>query len=269
VAQAYDLYQPGRSWLHRLDPRTKLALVACVSVVAVTTRNAWLMAMMVLVAQAALWSARASVDRQAWAWRMTLPTMLMVQVLWVLLYPAEERVFLSFWFVRLGADNLAAGLAVALRLGALALSIFVWLFTTDQATLVRAFVALGLPYEWGLIVVMALRYLPTMSLAYRTVSEAQQARALDLSTGGILRRARNLVPVLVAMIIHALRTAENLSRALEARALGAAPRRTYLRQLHFGRGDLVWTIAAMALTVAYLWARYALGLGAHALRLLP
>ena len=51
--------------------------------------------------------------------------------------------------------------------GALAFTIFLWLFTTDQATLVRSLVAIGLPYPWGLTLAIALRYLPTMASAGR------------------------------------------------------------------------------------------------------
>lgn len=277
MSLAYDLFQPGRSWLHRLDPRPKLLLAVCATAVILLYGNVWVMLGLVAALQAALWSAGLARERLAWVWRMTAPTMLLVAVLWVLFYPAQGAAWWSLelglgrasWVVRVGPGNVARGVAVALRIGALAMAIFAWLFTTDQSTLVRGLVALGLPYEWGLTLAMALRYLPTMALTFRTISEAQQARALDLGAGGPVARARKYAPILVAMIIAALRTADQLSRVLEARALGATRRRTYLRALRYRRADLAWTLGILAATAALAWARLGPGLGADPLRLLP
>jgi len=268
VSPTYDLYLPGGSWLHRLDPRVKLLLTTCGAALILSYSNVWIMLGLVLLYGAMVWAAGVG-ERLRWVWRSTAPTMAMVAVLWVLLYPATGTAWVSIWVVRIGPENVARGVAVALRIGALALAILVWLCTTDQAALVRGLVSLGLPYEWGLTLAMSLRYLPTMANTFRTISEAQQARGLELREGGALARARKYVPILVAMIIAALRTADQLSRVLEARALGAVPRRTYLRTLHLRRADLVWTVVILVGTAMLIWARLALGFGRDAIRLLP
>jgi energy-coupling factor transport system permease protein len=267
MSARYDLYQPGDSYLHRLDPRTKFALVACGIPLLLLFRNLWIVLAALATLHGLLLGAGIARSRLGWVWRVTLPPMVMIAVLWVLFYPGEGPALLEWWRIRVTATNVAEGLAVALRIGALAFLVFVWLYTTDQATLVRGLVALGLPYEWGLTLAVALRYLPTMAGVFGMISEAQQARALDLTGGGPLRRARAYIPIVVAMLISSLRTAENLSRALESRALGAAPQRTYLRALRYGRRDLIWTVAVLLLTVLLAWARFALGFGTHPLRL--
>jgi energy-coupling factor transport system permease protein len=258
MSSRYDLYQPGDSWLHRLDPRVKLLLVVCGSLVLLVFVNLGVMIAALLLTQAALWSAGVSRERIGAVWKALLPTMILVAVFWVILYPGEGRALLSFWIVHITAASLAQALAIALRLGALAFTIFLWLFTTDQSTLVRSLVALGLPYTWGLTLAIALRYLPTMANSLRMVSDAQQARALDLTRGNLLKRGRAYIPIIVAMIITALRTAENLSRALESRAFGAPRQRTFLRQLTFRRANLAWTIGILLVTALLLWVRFAL-----------
>jgi len=269
VSAVYDLYQPGGSWLHRLDPRVKLLYVVGASVVLLASRNLWVMLTALAATHAALWSAGIARHRIAWVWRVTLPTMALIAILWVILNPGQGPALIEIWFVRVTADNVAEGLAIALRIGALAFAVFTWLFSTDQSTLVRSLVALGVPYPWGLTLAMALRYLPTMAGVFRMISDAQQARALDLSRGHLLARARAYLPIVVAMLINALRTAENLSRALESRALGAGVRRTYLRQLHYRWTDAFWTAGILVVTGLYLWARLTVGLGTLPLRLLP
>jgi energy-coupling factor transport system permease protein len=156
---------------------------------------------------------------------------------------------------------------VALRIGALAFVLFFWLFSTDQTILVRSLVTLGLPYTWGLILAMALRYIPTMAGTFRMISDAQQARGLDLSARNPIKRARAYMPITVAMLITAFRTAENLSRALQSRALGASPRRTFLRQLNLRPRDIVFMVAVVLVAVVLLWLRFTVGLGAYPLRL--
>ncbi|MBM3189375.1 MAG: energy-coupling factor transporter transmembrane protein EcfT [Chloroflexi bacterium] len=259
----YDLYQPGDSWLHRLDPRVKVGLVFCGCSLLLLFRNVWLMLGALACVGFVLWSAGVARERMAWVARMTLPTMAMIAVLWVIFYRGEGRVLFSWWFLEVTASTIAEGLAVALRVGALALLILAWLFTTDQTTLVHSLVALGMPYEWGLTLAMALRYLPTMGNVFGMISDAQQARALDLTKGNPLKRARAYLPITVAMLITALRTAQSLSLALESRALGARRKRTYLHRLHFRRADLLWTIGIMLATAALLWARLVWGFGAR------
>ena len=262
MSPLYDLYQSGDSWLHRLDPRSKLVLAFCCCALLLLWRNVWLIAGMLALSQLVLRSARISRRRLLWVWKLTLPTMLMIAVMWLAFYRGAGQLLLSWWFIEITVGNLAEALAVSLRLSALAFYIFGWLFSTDQATLVRGLVALGLPYTWGLTLAIALRYLPTMSNAFRMVSDAQQARALDLAKGGPIRRARAYIPITIAMLITALRTAQNLAHALESRALGASSHRTYMHPIRFLPIDWLLTVGALLITAVLFWARFALGTGA-------
>ncbi len=104
--------------------------------------------------------------------------------------------------------------------------------------MVRGFVALGLPYDWGLTVALALRYLPILAGLFEQVREAQEARGLDLAQRSFLARLQAYRPILIAVVIGALRHGERLGWALEARALGGGgTRRTAFRPLSFHQGD--------------------------------
>ena len=122
--------------------------------------------------------------------------------------------------------------------------------------MVRGFVALGLPYEWGLTVALSLRYLPILAGLIEQVREAQEARGLDLQQRGFMARLRAYGPILVSVMIGALRHGERLGWALESRALGGA-QRTDFRPLRLRREDLL----ALALLALILF-------GAAGLRLL-
>jgi energy-coupling factor transport system permease protein len=147
-------------------------------------------------------------------------------------------------------SSILQGAQLALRLLALALIIFVWLFTTDQASMVRGFSALRMPYNWALTLTLSLRYLPIFAGLFAQVRDAQQARGLDLQQRGLRERLRAYRPVLVAMIINALRQSEHLGWALEARALGAAGvRRSVFRPLHIRRDDYIVMAVLMLVLV--------------------
>jgi len=270
MSAIHVLYQRGDSWLHRLDARVKLLLVLCGCGTLLLFDNLWIMVGALLAAHLALWNARIARTKVLWVWRMILPTVIMVLILWVLFNPGDGRAICRIWFVQVTARNLVEGMTAALRISALAFTIFGWLFTTEQADLVRSLLWLGLPYEWGLTISMALRYIPTMSALFGTISDAQQARALDLTRGNPLKKARAHIPIVVAMLITALRMAENLSRALESSALGASGKdRTSLHRLHFCTTDLIVSIGTLVCMALLLWARCALSLGTDPLWLIP
>jgi energy-coupling factor transport system permease protein len=156
------------------------------------------------------------------------------------------------------------GVALVLRLDAIAFVWFSWLFTTDQATLVRSLVKLGLPYEWSLVPALSLRYIPTFYGLFGVVRDAQQSRGLDLSEGRWLTRLRAYLPILIAMIINALRTAEKLGMALEARALGLpGARRTFFREIAFRPLDYAYLAAVAALFAILVFLRWRYGFGTH------
>ena len=99
----------------------------------------------------------------------------------------------------------------------------------------------------GLVLAMGLRYIPTFSSLFGVVRDAQQSRGLDLSEGRWLARLRAHLPILVAMIISALRTAEKLGMALEARALGLpGVRRTAFREIAFRPVDYAFLALVLA-----------------------
>ena len=155
--------------------------------------------------------------------------------------------------LRVTTAAVAQGVLLAARLLALALVFFLWLSTTDQATMVRGFVALRMPYTWGLTLALALRYLPILAGLFEQVREAQQARGLDLGQRKFAQRLAAYRPILIATVISALRNGERLGWALEARALGApGVSRSIFRPLHFRRMDLVVLGVLSVLLVAGL-----------------
>ena len=273
---SFDLYVQRRSWLHAVDPRVKLAFVFLGTILMLTFKNLFIMLLSLVITHLIIFSAGVPGHKVKWVWKTMLPLNILIPTLWVVFYPEGPTVLFQFWFLKVTALSVVRGISLALRLDAIAFICFTWLFTTDQASLVRSLVKLGLPFEWGLVLAIGLRYIPTFYGLYTVVSEAQQARALDLTRGNpstgsghrFFTRVRSYLPILVAMIISALRTSEKLARAMESRALGLqGVKRTCRRDIRFRPADYVYTTLLIAIFSVLLTFRFQFGLGTHPLYL--
>lgn len=250
----FDLYVPGDSVLHRLDPRVKLLLVIESTLILFLFTRFVTAAGFLLAAHLLLLGAGIPLQRLGALWRLLLPLTLLIPVLWLIFQPGPGEAFLMLGPLRLTWEAFHQGVTTAIRLDALAFVMFLWLFTTDQAAIVRGFTALGLPYTWGLTLALALRYIPTIAETYQQVVDAQRARGLDLEGGGFWRRLQAYQPILVAVLISALRTGQGLAWSLEARGLGApGVQRTQFRRLRFSAWDWAvtgWLVGALVLSLA-------------------
>jgi energy-coupling factor transport system permease protein len=246
--QRLDLYVSRNTWLHRLDPRTKLWAVLLAGTVGLVYRNLLVLAGLLLLTQLALLLARVPRERLRWLWKGLAPVLILILILQPLFAPGPGPDLLRLGPVRLTVDGILEGLSFALRAAALAFVVAVLLSTTQPAALVQGLVSLGLPYPWGLTIGLAMRYLPTTYGLFATVREAQEARGWIVSRGNFATRARAHVPILVATIISSLRLSDSLGLALAARGLGHPARRTTLHGLHFGTWN--WLVTALV-TVAF------------------
>lgn len=264
-----DLYVERNSWIHRMDPRVKVIYVGLGVVAVLLFKNIFVILLALLLSHAPILSAGIPKDRITRVWKRMLPINILIPSLFILFYP-EGPILFQLLFLKFTLLAILRGVALALRLDAIAFIVFLWMFTTDQTKIVRSFVRLGLPFNAGLVLAISLRYIPTFYGLFTTVSEAQQARALNLSRGNFFQRLRQYIPILVAMIISALRTADKLAKALESRALGVkGVKRTCLREIAFRPVDYVYLTAVLLGFVAAIYLRFQMGVGTDLVNLLP
>lgn len=256
-----DLYVPGRSWLHSLDPRTKLCFVVLAMVLILSLQHLLFLLICLVLWHTVLLSAGVPAGRLRWLWERMLPLTILIVLLWPLFDPQGSHILVQVWRIRITVESVLRGMSTALRVDGLAFAFAILLFSTDQSGLVRGLVKLGLPYTWGLTLAIALRYIPTFYGIYVNVTEAQQARGWVVGQGGWVARLRSYMPVLVSVIIIALRMTDQLTMALAARGLGAGPRRTAYRELHFDWWDGLSVAALVVITGILLTVRWTYGWG--------
>ncbi len=248
MSVAFDLFVPGRSWLHRLDPRVKLGLSLVITLMLFLWPVPVVIAPTLVGLHVLLFAVGVPWARVRWAWLMMLPLHVMVPLAWFLLQPVGP-VFAAWGPFRLSWGGAWHGLWAVLRLDALAFAAFLWLFTTDPSQILRTFLGLRFPYTLALILALSIRYLPTVAGLYEQIRDAQEARGLVLDEGPWIRRLRARLPILVAVVIATLRLAQSLGWTLETRALGTTlppgRHRTTWRPLRMTRID--WVVLGILL----------------------
>ncbi len=141
--------------------------------------------------------------------------------------------------------------AMTLRFIVLVESFSVFFLTTSPDHLGLALEQTRIPYEFCFAFTTAVRFVPVLAEEAQTIMDAQKARGLELERGNFLKRIRNYIPILIPLIVSAIRRSLELAEAMESRAWGATEKRTNLYVLKMHRGDFVLiVITVLILAVA-------------------
>ena len=244
------LYLDRDSPLHRLHPVVKVCGMLCLFVAAfVSDRPTVVLPVTAGVAGLiALVRAWANVRRLRVLFVMVF---FMTLLIWSLFY--RGGVSIAAWGpISVSAAGMRFALAMALKLVTFLGIGVVFLSTTKIEEFAYALTRVGMPYKVGFAMTMAFRLVPVFIDAAATVVQAQRCRGFNFDEGGVLQRMRRYVPVLVPVFMGALRRADGMAMALEARGFQSDRPRTSYEQYHFGIRDTLALMAAVASAGAYL-----------------
>jgi len=226
--------------IHNLDPRMKFVYVCVVFVVAILFGE--LLPLIVLFLMPIPFVLLAGVSKE---WLRSLRGAAFLAAFIFLVNIATK--FFSQGYM-LTAVDVEFAVAMTLRFVVLVESFSVFFLTTSPDHLGLALEQTRVPYEFAFAFTTAVRFVPVLAEEAQTIMDAQKARGLELEKGGFLKRIRNYVPVLIPLIVSAIRRSLELAEAMESRAWGATKKRTNLYALKFHRGDF----ALLAITIGVL-----------------
>ena len=103
-------------------------------------------------------------------------------------------------------------------------------------------------HELAMMMTIALRFIPTLIEEADKIMKAQMARGADFESGNLIKRAKNMIPILVPLFVSAFRRADELAMAMESRCYHGGEGRTRMNVLKFGRGDGAAAAAFIVLT---------------------
>lgn len=146
-------------------------------------------------------------------------------------------------------------LAMSVRFIVLVESFSIFFLTTSPDMLSLSMEQMGVPYEFCFAFTTAIRFVPVLAEEAQTIMDAQRARGLDLEGGNFMRRIRNYIPILIPLIVNAIRRSLELAEAMESRAWGASKKRTNLYVLKMGKKDYIFILISVVMLVSsiYVW----------------
>ncbi|HDP25166.1 MAG TPA: energy-coupling factor transporter transmembrane protein EcfT [Deltaproteobacteria bacterium] len=250
-------YVPLDSLVHRLDPRAKLFLMGLGIGAAFQLDTAGGLALFLLMCTAVTVSARIP-------GRMLLSGL--IPFLWLFGFTAVLHLFMTAgdpiaWLPHATWQGLTGGLRVGTQL------VFaIWLstlttLTTSPLNLVWALEWFMKPLKYlkvptediALLVMLAIRFIPTLFEETERIIKAQKARGVDLESGGLIARVRALVPVLVPLLHGVFRRADDLAIALTLRGYAPGIVRTRMKELRACPSDLVSVCLGSLVLVSMMW----------------
>ena len=260
-------YYPAESVIHRLDPRVKLfaTLIFIISLFTFRGPVAFVLATLFLI-----WIIKKS----------KVPFMFMVKglktIVVLLLITAVINLFMtagtvvvSFWIFKITEEGIRTAVLMMIRLVYLIVGTSVMTLTTtpNQLTdgLEKALKPLNrihVPvHEIAMMMSIALRFIPILTEETDKIMKAQMARGADFETGGIIKKAKNMIPLLVPLFVSAFRRANDLAMAMEARCYHGGEGRTKMKPLKYSREDrnayvILLLYFAVMIAARILWLRF-------------
>lgn len=251
VGRYYSIDSP----IHRLDPRLKIIAAVAYMASCLMVSNAPTLVLAAVAAVAAVALARVPLDRLLEQIR-PVTYFLLITSLFNLFFVHTGTVLIAAGPIAITVDGVSAAAFYTLRFLLLLLMGSLLMLTTQPMALTDAveklfspLERLGVPVSQAtLILSIALRFVPVLSQDAQNIVVAQTARGARLEGKGALAYARACLPLMVPLFASAVRHADNLGRAMDARCYTGGAGRTHYHVMHFARRDAV----AAAILVLYL-----------------
>ncbi len=259
-------YFPGDTVAHRLDPRTKIVLVALYIIALFCAAGPVSYGVMALTLASCVRISRVGLKALVRGLRPVLFILIFTGILNLFFTPggADIAVWGPVHITDLGVRN---AVFMVLRIMLLIMGTFLMTYTTSPIRLTDGLERLlgGLKrlrvpvHELAMMMSIALRFIPTLIEETDKIMSAQKARGADFDSGNLIEKAKALVPVLVPLFISAFRRADELATAMECRCYHGGEGRTKLHVLKYAARDYA-ALALGALVLALVLALRHLGI---------
>ena len=251
----FGQYYPAKSFVHSLDPRTKLLFLIAYIVAIFIADTFYGMILCALVLAVTVIAARVPFGSVLRSVKGILFILIITSLLNLFFHGGEHLLTPENWVIKIYREAIVYTVFLLLRLFLLVMASAVLTLTTTPVRLTDGIESLLTPLKWikfpvhelALIMSIALRFIPTLIDETNRIIAAQKARGADFESGNIIKRIKAVVPILIPLLISAFRRAEELGDAMDARCYSGSKNRTKYKKLTFGWRDLVAAILCAAL----------------------
>jgi len=249
-------YVPKASPVHRLSGASKLLMVVFVSLAAMITFDTRFLAAIIVASCTMFVVSRVPLSDLKII--LTLIVIFMVlNNIFIFLFSPEEGVGIYgtrhviahlFGNYYLTQEQLFYQLNVTLKYIAIVPIALIFFVTTEPSEFASSLNKVGVNYKAAYSVSLALRYIPTVQREYREISQAQQARGVDISKNVKLhQRVKGIITIVFPLIVTSIDKIDTISYAMELRSFGKNKQRTWYRERAFLKADYIVVIVSASL----------------------
>ena len=252
-------YFPGNTFVHRLDPRTKLLTMILYIVALFGAKGVIGYGVMAVVLVSCILISKV---------KFKALTKGLKPIYFIIIFTAVMNLFFTGgtplgegWLLsHITYEGVRTAVFMVLRIIMLIMGTFLVTYTTSPIQLTDGLERLLSPlkkihlpvHELAMMMSIALRFIPTLIEETDKIMSAQKARGADFESGNIIRRAKALIPILVPLFISAFRRADELATAMECRCYHGGEGRTALHVLRFRIADYL-VLIGFAVIVALIF----------------
>ena len=264
----FGQYYPQKSFVHRMDPRAKIVLMIAYIVAIFVADNFFGLAAVTLFLIVTVIFSRVPFGSVLRSVKMILFLIIFTAILNLFFYSTEGVHLIWQWgILALSWESIVNMIFLAFRLFLLVMGTSILTLTTAPVELTDGIESLLKPlkyikfpvHELALIMSIALRFIPSLMEETNRIISAQKARGANFEKGGLIKRAKAMIPVLIPLLVSAFRRAEDLGDAMDARCYSGAKGRTKYKKLTFTWRDLLGLLFVAALITGIVFLNIYLG----------
>ena len=252
-------YFPGDTVAHRLDPRTKILLVTLYIIALFCAKNLLSYALLAAVLAACVRISRVGLRALVRGLKPVLFIIVFTGILNLFFTPGDRYV-LEWGFLRISDTGIRNAVFMVLRIMLLIMGTFLMTYTTSPISLTDGLERLlnwmkrfHVPvHELSMMMSIALRFIPTLIEETDKIMSAQKARGADFESGGLIQKAKAMIPILVPLFISAFRRADELATAMECRCYHGGEGRTKIHVLQYEARDYMALVLGAVILAAVI-----------------
>ena len=263
-------YLPRESVIHKLTGTTKLALFQHFNYASKITYKTWVLLGLFAVSLAAFKLSKIKF-REVRFMMIFMLVFLVLNNLFIFLFDPNQGTTLYgtrhvlchlFWRYDLTAEQLFYMVNISLKYFVALPVAILFISATNPSEFAASLNSIGISYKVGYSVAIALRYIPDIQRDYHSISQAQQARGVELGKNEhFFARLKNSVNILLPLILTSLNRIDTISNAMELRGFGKDKKRTWYMKRPFEKRDFVaigvgMVLLVVSMTVTIRWGRF-------------
>ncbi len=255
-------YIPSESFLHRLDPRTKILSMVIMVIAVFTVRQPHEIIMLLAFTFAAYYF---SGLRFMHLYRGMRPLLWLIYFTFILhvLLNKQGELWLDLYIFSIYSEGVIQGLLISVRLFIVLFFSTLLTLTTAPLTLTEGVETLMSPFkkilpvhEIALMLTISIRFIPTILRETDKLLKAQTARGGSIGKGSILKQIPHIVALMIPLLVMSFKRAEELATAMEARGYRGSEGRSKFKQLHFHWRDYIVTTMILSVIVVVVYGRF-------------